>query len=89
MEERETAVMSLNYHTVKHEPFLRNNVNLLKSFCKGIYSTLTFQGNKNAIKYSLHNSEKCIFIHESSTWIQRLILCLKKQKPMPIQVLPG
>lgn len=44
-------------------------MNLLKSFCEGIYSILKFQGNKNAIKYSLHSSGKCILINESSILI--------------------
>lgn len=48
------------------------------SFCEGIYSTLKFQGNKNAIKYSLHSSGKCILINESSTWIKCLIPRFKK-----------
>lgn len=49
------------------------------SFCEGIYSTLKFQGNKNAIKYSLHSSGKCILINESSTWIKCLIPRSKKK----------
>ena len=60
----------------KHEPFLRSNVKLLKSFCKGI----NVSRQKNAIKYSLHSSKKSIFISDSSTWIQCLILGLKKKK---------
>lgn len=45
-----------NYYKDK-QPFQRSNMSLLKSFCEGIDSTLMFQGNKNAIKYSLHSSE--------------------------------
>lgn len=37
--------------TIQTLAFLRSNVNLLKSFCEGIYSTLQFQGNKNAISH--------------------------------------
>ena len=49
------------------------------SYWKAFVKVLTFQGNKNAIKYSLHSSKKSIFISESSTWIQCSILCLKKK----------
>lgn len=48
------------------------------SFCGGIYSPLKFQGNINAIKYSLHSSGKCILVNESSTWIKCLSLRFKK-----------
>ena len=49
------------------------------SYWKAFVKVLTFQGNKNAIKYSLHSSKKSFFISESSTWIQCLILYLKKK----------
>ena len=50
------------------------------SYWKAFVKVLMLQGNKNAIKYSLHSSKKSIFISESSTWIPGSILYLKKKK---------
>lgn len=60
--------MPSSYYTDKHQPFLRSNVNLLKASVK------VLTGNKIAIIYSLHSSEKCVLINESSTRSQCWIL---------------
>lgn len=66
--------MPSTYYTDKHQPFLRSNVNLLKASVK------VLTGNKTAIIYSLHSSEKSVLINEYSTRGQGWILCLKKKR---------